>query len=219
MGWIDVCDIVRENIAENGVALEIGGPTYLNNEQYIYGKSADGSTDINLLGINSSNNTLVGYGHYGNSLGGTYIYGNNTVSVCSKGNFIVTSPTAGLSSKPYGVNKILSTPGMFMVADHTAYLSEAVSAQPHGIVLIWCYYSNSQAQDYGWNYCFIPKYAINFSTGSSFFMSCGADTAGAKYLYIKDTRINGHDDNRGSHDFSGLTAYNSNWVLKYVVGV
>ena len=211
MSWVNLGDLVRENIAEAGVALEVGGAIRLGNAKYISGKSADNTTNINLLGVNSSNNCLVGYGNYSNSLGGTYVYGNANVGIRSKGDFNITSPTAGLTQRQYGVNKIISTPGMWMQSTQTATLSEAISAQPHGVILAWSYYSDG-AKNYEWSYHFVPKTHVANHAGTG--MYCIVGDTYDKYLYVYDTKIVGYGTSSGINSSS-----NGSYVLRYVIGV
>ena len=44
-------------------------------------------------------------------------------------------------------NTILWSGGYYMNASQAAYLSEAVSLQPNGIVIVWSYYDGSNATD------------------------------------------------------------------------
>ena len=65
----------------------------LGNDWNIRGRTTEaaGGSDIALLGVSSSNNTVLGYGGYNNNIGATNIYG-NAVNVYSKGNVNVKSP-------------------------------------------------------------------------------------------------------------------------------
>ena len=62
--------------------LTMGAHVYLNNAKYIYGKNTDGNLR-NLMGLNGSNQMVIGYGLYDASEGTTYLEG-NTVSILSK---------------------------------------------------------------------------------------------------------------------------------------
>lgn len=204
MGWVSLTDIVREDLADN-VNLEVGGGIRLNNRKYIFSKSADGSTDAILIGMNDVNNTLVGYGTYEHSLGGSYVYGNDSVGIRSKGSFTITAPSAGLSNRAYGVNKILASTASYMNSSQTITLSEAVSAQPNGIILVWSYYSGGAA-NYEWTYNFVPKHHVSSHNGTGMYnmVASGGTT---KYIYVYDTKIVGYGSQAGSN------------VLRYVIGV
>ena len=103
-----------------------------------------------------------------------------------------------------------------MTGSQTVTLSEAITAQPHGVVLVWSEYTSGTAQDAGWSYFFVPKQRITSgNTGGG--MNCctlhyGGSNSMAKYVYVNDTQIIGNDLNTSS-------ANNSSFVLRYVVGI
>ena len=113
------------------------------------------------------------------------------------------------------------TSGMYMTAGHTANLKEAVSAQRHGIVLVFCAYNGTDDTNYGWQSFFVPKQLVALSTsGHTFHLCRGKFTyTGTKYLYINDTSITGHADNDLTGSNSGITYANNKFVLRYVIGV
>lgn len=67
----------------------------LANNKSIWGESTDG-TDLSLIYVNGSDNTVVGYGSYNNAVGSTNIYG-NTISLTSKNGIISTGATLQLT--------------------------------------------------------------------------------------------------------------------------
>lgn len=200
-----------------GGTLSVAESIYMQNGKILCSKN-NGGVDRSLVQLNASNQYFFGYGSYVNSEGQAYFDG-NAVNIRSKGAIAITSPTAGLSSRQYGVNKVLASPGWYMTADQTTTLSEAVSAQPNGIVLVWSWYQ-SGAQNYAWNFHFIPKHTVASHSGTGF--SAGSfnyDGHMAKYLYITDTTIRGYTGNTGSDTTGNATFNNSGWVLRYVLGV
>ena len=65
----------REVIDINNI-VRVANNIYLNtNRTYLVGKST-GGTDMNLIGVNTSDDILVGYGSYANNIGSTQLYGN-----------------------------------------------------------------------------------------------------------------------------------------------
>ena len=191
----------------------------ISTSNYVSLGSHNASGDFRSLAlINTSSNTYFGHGSYTNSEGSTY-YEGNTVGIQSKGNIYMTSPTAGLSARAYGVNKVLATTASYLNASQTITLSEAVSAQPNGIVLVWSYY-NGEANNFNFSFFFVPKYQA--SAHSACGICCynfNVDHHMIKYVYIYDTKITGYSYNTGSHTIDGVTFYNSNYVLRYVIGV
>lgn len=134
------------------------------------------------------------------------------------------------SKKVYHQQKILwgegMTNGYYMSDTQTATLSEAVSAQPNGIVLVFCAYVPNESTgevetDYSWQSFFVPKTLVAASTsGHSFQLTRGNFASiGTKYLYIKDTFISGHADNKLTGTSNGITYANNKFVLRYVIGV
>ena len=111
--------------------------------------------------------------------------------------------------------------GMPMTSSHTANLSEAVSAQPNGIVLVFCVYNGNDDTNYSWQSFFVPKQLVALSTeGHMFTLSSGKFTyVGTKYLYINDTSITGHADNILTGMSNGIRYTNDKFVLRYVIGV
>ena len=111
--------------------------------------------------------------------------------------------------------------GMCMTAEHTANLSEAVSAQRHGIVLVFCAYNGIDDTNHSWQSFFVPKQLVALSTsGHTFTLSQEKFSyTGTKYLYIYDTYITGHSDNSLTGTNNGITYANNKFVLRYVIGV
>lgn len=120
------------------------------------------------------------------------------------------------------INKVLWSGGWYMTSAHTANLNEAISAQPHGIVLVWSAYASGASQDYYFHYHFIPKHhaASHNGVGVNFEMASNSGSNFAnKYLYIRNTSITGHDDNNTTKAGTYVTYTNNNFVLRYVIGV
>ena len=116
-------------------------------------------------------------------------------------------------------------PGVYyMTANQTATLSEKVSEQPNGIVLVFSRYVDEVAENYAFNSFFAPKILIDthHGTGHTFTMNSSAifGVLGAKYLYLHDTEITGNaDNNKSGTASSGITYNNAGYVLRYVIGV
>ena len=136
-----------------------------------------------------------------------------------------SSLTPAASEHVYHEQKVLwgdeITSGMYMTGGHTANLKEAVSAQPHGIVLVFSAYNGADDTNYSWQSFFVPKKLVALSTsGHTFVLSRGKYSyTGTKYLYINDTSITGHADNNLTGSANGITYANNKFVLRYVFGV
>lgn len=120
-------------------------------------------------------------------------------------------------------NKLLWEGGYYMSANQSITLTEAVSKQANGIVLIFSAYESGSPADKNFNSFFVPKYLVANKSGygSTFIMAASkfANIA-SKYLYIKDTTIDGYADNNTTGTAaSGITFTNNAYVLRYVIGV
>lgn len=108
-----------------------------------------------------------------------------------------------------------------MTNDQIANLSEPISKQKSGIVLVFARYMQNE-EPYAWSSFFVPKYAVNGYNGSghSFIMAtnCFAVVA-TKYLYIRDASIQGNENNINADTANGITFNNSAFTLRYVIGV
>lgn len=110
-----------------------------------------------------------------------------------------------------------SSSGIFLNATQSIALSEKLSEQNHGIVLILSRYESSAAQDYGFCSFFIPKTCLDWGVAEPAFdvplckVSGGVTTSASKYIYVSDTTIRGAASN-------GSTP-NSGWVFRRAIGI
>ena len=119
-------------------------------------------------------------------------------------------------------HKILWSGAYHMNANQTIPLSEAVSAQPNGIVLAWSAHDGGTTYDYDWHYQFIPKYHTMMHAGAGVttcMSTVGFGHVGAKYVYVSDTSIRGHAANTEASTNNSVTYTSAYWVLRYVIGV
>lgn len=140
--------------------------------------------------------------------------------------YAYTASIARSSMHFYGMNNLLWSGSLFMHGTQTVKLSETISSQPSGIVLVWSYYSGS-AQNYDWHYTYIPKsHVLNYG-GSGTGINCGLwgtnatfNNVSSKYIYVTNTEITGHDNNTASGTgSSGIKYNNAQFVLRYVFGI
>lgn len=183
-------------------------------EAAIQGKTSDGTLKNVFVPVSTAGNTAIGYDNYQKSDGTTNLYG-NSVRIWSK--------TGGLTGSNYGENKVLWSGASYVKEDTTIALSDNVSAQPHGISLIFSAYdvSNTSPVNSSWNSFFIPKYAVANDNGGgfSFILERGGKFY-KKYLYINNNEINGNVvNNNSAFSLHGQTVDNRNMVLRYVIGV
>ena len=128
-----------------------------------------------------------------------------------------------INGKSHLQQRQLWTSTWFMNASQTAYLSEPISEQQHGILLFFQAYENGSVQEYWHNVYFVPKSIVKLKpgVGHSFHMVGGSDYGGEgrKYLYIYDDKIVGNKHNEGNGTKNGITYANNKFVLKYVYGI
>lgn len=194
------------------------------NGRGVYGRRKDNDDWNTLVMMDEYDNTTFANSSYENSFGTTY-YSGNHVCLRSKNEINITSPTAGLTNRPYGVNKVLWSGGLFLQNNQTATFSESAFSQPNGIILLFVdYNSNSQnnCDTQGYWDCFIPKQAIKDFNGRFWSVSTqrwsGSDNVACnvtKCFYVSDTKITGHNYSISS----GNGQYGIGSVLCRVYGV
>ena len=112
-----------------------------------------------------------------------------------------------------------------MVETQTITLSEAVSAQPHGIVLAFREYVDGVSKNSGMHTYYVPKCLVTDSAGWGHSVSWAHHNGNyfvCKYLYISDTTIKGNalnNDSGTKASPSGITPTNNRIVLWKVYGV
>ena len=120
--------------------------------------------------------------------------------------------------------KILWSGDLHMNDNQHAMLSEPISKQQNGILLVFSRYTNSTVYDDNFTTYFVSKahVAAHPGCGHVFMMTTDAifDIFAAKYLYISDTGLSGHANNiTNGTGACGITYSNSDFVLRYVIGV
>lgn len=185
---------------------------YFHNNATIFGMKWDGEgenyiTRSNFQPLNSNGNCVLGYGNYNAEQGTTNIYGHGIN--LQTNNYLKSNREL----------KVLWSGGLYMGASHTATLSENVTNQLNGIVLVWSKYSNG-TQDYEWNCFFIPKQMVTKHPGGGHAMYCIGAWPSYKYVYINKTTITGASSNNNKvNKINGVTVDSTNHVLRYVIGV
>lgn len=140
--------------------------------------------------------------------------------------------TPAAESKVYHTQSNLWSGTATMNASQTITLTEGnyISDQPNGIVLVfsrWVPQSGTTpgyAEDASFHTFFVPKQQVinKPGVGYTFVMATtlAFETMAAKYLYINDATITGHDSNTTTGTgSSGIKYANNRFVLRYVIGV
>lgn len=133
---------------------------------------------------------------------------------------------SGLSAATAG--KVLWEGALWPDDTQTATLSERATAQPHGVVLVYCGYDPGTSAFTNTNLAleFVPKALMArwFELG---FQRVGITTlmlrSGAmvpKTVYVHDDKVTGHAANQyTSYGSNGNTVNNRNFALRFVIGV
>ena len=134
----------------------------------------------------------------------------------------------GESASGYAMNRSAYEPeedtilwsgdGYYMDSLQTITFSQPLSYQLSGAIFCWCYCVDGTVQNDNWLYFFVPKTHVLNHDGSSVCM--GAPYSGMKKsLYISDEEAVGVDTNATSGTTNGIAWNNTNYVLRYVIGV
>lgn len=119
--------------------------------------------------------------------------------------------------------KVLWSGAWLMTAGHKAELSEPISEQDSGIVLVFSRYVNNASEDNNFVMRYVPKEFVRQKNGNglSFDMfTVNFGLACSKYLYVNNAHITGHAQNNAQGTAaSGITYDNTAFVLRYVIGV
>lgn len=200
--------------------VNFNGHVYFPNTRSIFGKNPDGDVVASFEPCNLNGGTIIGYGSYAISKGYTNIYGNN-MTLTSRDKINLNGDQR--SNKYNATLWSGGSSGYYMTSNQSVTLSENVSAQAHGIVLAWSAYANGAAQNYSWNYTFVPKSHVNDYPGAG--ISChmiDPDRIGMKYVYVSNNKITGNDRNDDDGNVAGTNNVkfsNKYWVLRAVYGV
>ena len=191
------------------------GSNYKNNNN-IYFENGSGNLR-SLVHMNANDDSVYGYGSYENS-DGTAKYCGYNINFMYKNKFLINGVD------PFANKVLWSHTGHQMGSGTTATLSENITAQKHGIVIVFSGYdtTTSKVLNYRWNSYFIPKHVVSANDGTqhSFAMSVSDFTLiGAKALTIYDGYIAGQSANTKNGTNSGVTYNNNNFVMRYVIGV
>ena len=124
-------------------------------------------------------------------------------------------------------NRVLWSGGWWPVSSQTAYLSQPISAQPNGIVIVFRSYTPGVGMSDGhYSFYFVPKARVTNWDGdggghSVYCSSSDMSYVANKYLYIGDTWISGNDNNsKGTYTSpSGIKSTPNRFAMFRIIGV
>lgn len=203
---------------------DLGANINLNNvqDEGIYHQNANANTNVNLNYPVAKAGMLIVYKRvsmvfqiYITYTGGEFFYRNLYGGAWK----------AWARAENYKEQKTLWSGALFMHENHTINLSEAISKQSHGVVLIWGWYKSSTEEVIDQNFIssFIPKEAVRLHPGKGFnflrFTTTFSYAAG-KYIHIYDTKMVGDAANNDTGTGTTGVKYSNNlMVLREVIGV
>ena len=119
--------------------------------------------------------------------------------------------------------KVLWSGEYYMTAGQKAELSERVSEQDNGIVLVYSRYANGAVDNSNFKLEFVPKQFVKLLNGygvNSIMGNSNLSLFATKYVYVNDDSIAGNAvNNQTATGTSGITYTNNAFVLRYVLGV
>lgn len=113
----------------------------------------------------------------------------------------------------------------FLNANQTIQLSQKISEQKNGIVLVWQQYLDNNVVNNYFNYTFIPKYHIVISNGAGvtcWLANSTGNTVATKYVFVHDDHLTGsavNDAGSITRNGSDIITNSQYWVLTHVLGV
>lgn len=126
-------------------------------------------------------------------------------------------------NKATGPQKILWQGVLFMADDQSINLPEAISEQNNGVILIFSGYDTStwQPLNNNWSSHFISKKEIEILPNSEhiFFMGGIEGLSGFKYINIQNNALYGHSVNILEKNDDYGKYKNTDFVLRYVIGI
>lgn len=212
--------------SESGIGYaDFGFEVCMNNSLRISARDLQGNIVEAFQPVNENGNTVVGWGNYHKKAGNTNIYG-NTVNLRSNTGVDISDCGLFVDGCRVATNTVLWSGKYYMSESQTATLTESVSSQANGIVLVWSEYdiTNSTAENANFNMCFVPKQFVKNHSGRGVgFIATSAtlNVVANKYVYISDTSITGYADNNTSitEKDCGIKTTPNKFVLRYVIGV
>lgn len=182
----------------------------LDNGIPLQGKATTGE-DINLIYLSASDILQVGGGAYPPS----------RININTADN----SGNVNINGMAFGRNKVLWEGFYYMNGSQSIGLSEAISKQATGVILVFSRYDieGGEALNEHFSCHFYPKQMIALHNGKGcvFNMNTSSHSyAGSKYLYMYDTYLTGNAINvEVGTGNDGVTYNNNRFVLRYVIGV
>ena len=179
------------------------------NEQTVIGRyNTDDASQLFIIGNGSANDARK-----------NAFTVSETGDITSTGNTVRLIKNNNLVASYDGTTPVLLSTAVYPKADITRTLSQPVSQQPHGIVLVFAPYVNNAPVNYGLATFFVPK-SMNTGTSVCFVIAGSSfDNPCCKWIYIHDDKIVGNDVNAQSGTHNGVKYNNAAYVLTKVYGV
>lgn len=187
------------------------GNIYLSSGGYILGTDPNGQLVWAFSPCNAYGNVIIGNG---SQYGDTNIYSGNVINLNPTNRIVANGRLVEKAALP-----VLWSGASWPTDTQTCNLSETVSSQSHGIILVWSLYNPSTGSVVGadWVYTVVAKDHAN-ANGVDVPLMSGSYN-GWKYVYVHNDKITGYASNSSSSTTVGnVQRTNNRWVLRRVLG-
>lgn len=152
----------------------------------------------------------------------TGVSANTEVVSIGNGGTGATDAAGALANLGFNKSKILWSGALVMGANDSLTLSEPISAQNTGVILVFSTYKpeTGAADNYRWNSAPISKEVVRLFNNTGHAIKLSNTTHDVfKYLYISDNGIKGNEAGENSaYEYNGYTVDNRKQCLRYVIG-
>ncbi|MFD1429712.1 phage tail spike protein [Lacticaseibacillus mingshuiensis] len=170
---------------------------------------ADGTSEtagLGTIGLDGANVYAWSQGANGDITGEIYLSGNG-LTILYNSQFVTL--TNDQLAQLINTGKVLWSGGQYPIASQTITPSMPLSDCLNGWVLVWSGFTSGSAQDYNFNFTFIPKAYVNAFSGKGVSAVLTNQTAliASKYVYVTSTSITGNDNNRNAYVLRQVLAW------------
>lgn len=167
---------------------------------------------------NTSGGVSLGYGAWINEEGDTNIYGDTVNLIATNGVTVNGVPIGG-----GGTQNVLWKGQHPLHASSIVEYGKSIQDMPNGIILVFSLLQQGTPADASLHSFFISKKEVELFPGKphTFFLliNSGFSKMGAKYVYIYDNYLVGHDTNTTTSSNNNMAFDNMSFVLRYVIEV
>ncbi|WP_203628316.1 phage tail spike protein [Lacticaseibacillus mingshuiensis] len=170
---------------------------------------ADGTSEtagLGTIGLDGANVYAWSQAANGDITGEIYLSGNGLTTLHNSNFATVTNDQLAQLSN---TGKVLWSGAFYPNASQVIQPSTPIYDCLNGWVLVWSGFTSGSAQDYNFNFTFIPKAYVNAFSGKGVSAVLTNQTAliASKYVYVTSTSITGNDNNRNAYVLRQVLAW------------